>query len=251
MRAKKYGSLLDIQNKSISDKERRRRDKALKKRSWCKENLDRTELSGKSLSDTDINNRVSKIINEAKQVLKLGKKIGVNFLGEENDVINDLDMEHLWYGVGCEDFGGYANDSNRIVGRVMGGESEPIKNLDSRRRFQRWEEVWSKRGKKQVGQILLDNEIVVASYGGFKGLVFGVFGWYSEQHSRFILESSQAKRSSKKWNIEQCENFNSEVRSLENKIGNVKDFGSFDIDRQAELSQLKIKAVGIFTWSVG
>ncbi|KAL4324137.1 hypothetical protein GQ457_11G030450 [Hibiscus cannabinus] len=90
MRAKKYGSLLDIQNKSISDKERRRRDKALKKRSWCKENLDRTELSGKSLSDTDINNRVSKIINEAKQVLKLGKKIGVNFLGEEKDVINDI-----------------------------------------------------------------------------------------------------------------------------------------------------------------
>ncbi|KAK8619435.1 hypothetical protein V6N13_133395 [Hibiscus sabdariffa] len=62
-RVKKYGSLLDIQNKSISDKDRRKRDKALKKRSWSKENLEQTELSGKSLLDIDINNRVSKIIN--------------------------------------------------------------------------------------------------------------------------------------------------------------------------------------------
>ncbi|KAK8606230.1 hypothetical protein V6N13_102984 [Hibiscus sabdariffa] len=33
-KAKKYGSILDIQNQSISEFERRRRDKALKKRSW-------------------------------------------------------------------------------------------------------------------------------------------------------------------------------------------------------------------------
>ncbi|KAK8594184.1 hypothetical protein V6N13_125993 [Hibiscus sabdariffa] len=66
-RVKKYGSLLDIQNKSISEKERRRRDKALKKRIWSKEILEQTELLGKSLSDSDINNRVSKIISEAKE----------------------------------------------------------------------------------------------------------------------------------------------------------------------------------------
>ncbi|KAL4309665.1 hypothetical protein GQ457_01G010940 [Hibiscus cannabinus] len=89
-RVKKYGSLLDIQNKGISEKERIRRDKALKKKIWSMEILEQTELSGKSLSDSDINNRVSKIISEAKEVLKLGKKIGVNFLGEENDIINDL-----------------------------------------------------------------------------------------------------------------------------------------------------------------
>ncbi|KAL4324116.1 hypothetical protein GQ457_11G030440 [Hibiscus cannabinus] len=107
--------------------------------------------------------------------------------------------------------------------------------------------VWSKREKKQVGQILLDNEIVVASYGGFKKSLAGT----RNNTAALYWNLHKLKGVLKKWNIEQCENFNSEVRSLENKIGILKDFGSFDIDRQAELSQLKIKAVGIFTWSVG
>ncbi|KAK8656801.1 hypothetical protein V6N13_098738 [Hibiscus sabdariffa] len=65
-KAKKYGSILDIQNQSISEFERRRRDKALKKRSWSKEQLEDTKLSGKSLSDSDINNRVSVIVKEVR-----------------------------------------------------------------------------------------------------------------------------------------------------------------------------------------
>ncbi|KAL4347478.1 hypothetical protein GQ457_17G001450 [Hibiscus cannabinus] len=76
-KGRKFGSLLDLQNQSISDIERKRRDIALKKKNWSKESLEKTELSGKSLSDSDINNRVSRIIKEAKQVLKLGEKIGV------------------------------------------------------------------------------------------------------------------------------------------------------------------------------
>ncbi|KAL4385576.1 hypothetical protein GQ457_15G025080 [Hibiscus cannabinus] len=76
-KGRKFGSLLDLQNQSISDTERKRRDIALKKKNWSKESLEETELSGRSLSDSDINNRVSRIIKEAKQVLKLGEKIGV------------------------------------------------------------------------------------------------------------------------------------------------------------------------------
>ncbi|KAL4386761.1 hypothetical protein GQ457_09G031240 [Hibiscus cannabinus] len=79
-KGRKFGSLLDIQNQSISNTERRRRDKALKKKNWGKDFLEETEISGKSLSDSDINNRVSTIIKEAKQVLKLGEKIGVKFI---------------------------------------------------------------------------------------------------------------------------------------------------------------------------
>ncbi|KAK8681413.1 hypothetical protein V6N13_053817 [Hibiscus sabdariffa] len=89
-KARMFGSLLEIRNKSISDNERRRRDKALKKKNWSKDYLEDTELSGKSLSDTDISKRVSMILKEAKKVLNLGKKIGVNFVGNEEDVINDL-----------------------------------------------------------------------------------------------------------------------------------------------------------------
>ncbi|KAK8714198.1 hypothetical protein V6N13_149392 [Hibiscus sabdariffa] len=65
-KGRKFGSLLDLQNQSISDTERKRRDIALKKKNWSKESLEETELSGKSLSDSDINNRVSRIIKEAK-----------------------------------------------------------------------------------------------------------------------------------------------------------------------------------------
>ncbi|KAL4364149.1 hypothetical protein GQ457_04G012440 [Hibiscus cannabinus] len=88
--AKKYGSIRDIQNQSISEFEKRRRDRVFKKSSWSKEQLEDTELSGKSLSDSDINYRVSMIVKEVKQILDVGKRIGVNFVGNENEVINDL-----------------------------------------------------------------------------------------------------------------------------------------------------------------
>ncbi|KAL4304280.1 hypothetical protein GQ457_10G018570 [Hibiscus cannabinus] len=93
-KAKKFGSLLEIQNNSISESQRRKRDKELKKRNWSKFHMEESELSGKSLSDSDINNRVSKLVNEAKQVLELGKKIGVNIIGDEADFINEL----IWMG---------------------------------------------------------------------------------------------------------------------------------------------------------
>ncbi|KAL4360492.1 hypothetical protein GQ457_04G009240 [Hibiscus cannabinus] len=93
-KAKRFGSLLEIQNKSLTDSERRKRDRALKRRKWSKHLLEESELSGKSLSDSDINNRISKMVSEAKQVLKLGKKIGCNIVGDEDEFINDLvDLE--------------------------------------------------------------------------------------------------------------------------------------------------------------
>ncbi|KAL4377289.1 hypothetical protein GQ457_02G032610 [Hibiscus cannabinus] len=89
-KTKKFGSLLEIQNKSITVSERRKRDKALKRKKWSKHCMEESELSGKSLSNSDINSRVSILVKEAKQVLKLGKKIGVNFAGDENEVVKDL-----------------------------------------------------------------------------------------------------------------------------------------------------------------
>ncbi|KAK8582699.1 hypothetical protein V6N13_069471 [Hibiscus sabdariffa] len=77
-------------NSNISESERRKRDSALKRRKWNKLHLDESELSGKSLSDSNISNRVSKLVKEAKHVLKVGKKIGFNIVGEEKDIINDI-----------------------------------------------------------------------------------------------------------------------------------------------------------------
>ncbi|KAK8691511.1 hypothetical protein V6N13_075021 [Hibiscus sabdariffa] len=62
----KFRSMMEIQNKSLTESERMKRDRDLKKRIWSKHYLEESELSGKSLSDSDINNRVSKLVNEAK-----------------------------------------------------------------------------------------------------------------------------------------------------------------------------------------
>ncbi|KAL4271259.1 hypothetical protein GQ457_13G026050 [Hibiscus cannabinus] len=87
---KKFGSLLELQNKSITAGERRKRDKSLRSRKWSKQFLEETELSGKSLSDSDIKSRVSILVKEAKQVLNLGKKIGITIVGDENEAIKEL-----------------------------------------------------------------------------------------------------------------------------------------------------------------
>ncbi|KAL4366490.1 hypothetical protein GQ457_05G033220 [Hibiscus cannabinus] len=96
---KKFGSLLELQNKSITASERRKMDKALRSRKWNKQFLKETKLSGKSLSDSDIKSRVSVLVKEAKQVLNLGKKIGVTIVGDENEVIKDLVSLELEKGV--------------------------------------------------------------------------------------------------------------------------------------------------------
>ncbi|KAL4290530.1 hypothetical protein GQ457_14G023320 [Hibiscus cannabinus] len=70
-KAKKFGSLLEIQNKILTESERRKRDRDLKRRNWSKHLLEKSELSGKSLSDIDISNRVSNLVKEAKQTMKI------------------------------------------------------------------------------------------------------------------------------------------------------------------------------------
>ncbi|KAK8675035.1 hypothetical protein V6N13_033108 [Hibiscus sabdariffa] len=82
-KAKKFGSLLEIQNKILTESERRKRDRALKRRNWSKHLLEESELSGKSLSDIDISNRVSNLVKEAKQCpwgfSRFGSKLGSIF----------------------------------------------------------------------------------------------------------------------------------------------------------------------------
>ncbi|KAK8549479.1 hypothetical protein V6N13_027231 [Hibiscus sabdariffa] len=89
----KFCSLLELKNRSISISERRKRDKMLRSRKLSKQLMEETELSGKSLSDSDIKSRCSILIKEAREVLKLGKKIGVEIVGDENEVVQDLSLE--------------------------------------------------------------------------------------------------------------------------------------------------------------
>ncbi|KAL4385494.1 hypothetical protein GQ457_15G020430 [Hibiscus cannabinus] len=87
---KKYGSMLDLQSRVISDKERKKRDKALRRRSLEDSFLENSELSGKSLSDSDIKAKVSSMVKEAKQVIDMGKLIGVSIVGNEDEVVQEL-----------------------------------------------------------------------------------------------------------------------------------------------------------------
>ncbi|KAL4313288.1 hypothetical protein GQ457_01G032420 [Hibiscus cannabinus] len=87
---KKYDSLLDLQDKALSTADRRKRDRALKKSKSSRNNLDYSELSGRSLSDSDLAARWVSATKEAKKTLNLGKKLGVQVVGDEQDVVNEL-----------------------------------------------------------------------------------------------------------------------------------------------------------------
>ncbi|KAL4385369.1 hypothetical protein GQ457_15G027150 [Hibiscus cannabinus] len=72
---KRYGSLMDFQDKALTDWERKKRDKALKKNKLKKEDLSVPELSGRSLSDSDFAARWIVATREARKALKLGKRL--------------------------------------------------------------------------------------------------------------------------------------------------------------------------------
>ncbi|KAL4333268.1 hypothetical protein GQ457_07G010490 [Hibiscus cannabinus] len=89
-KAKKYGSLLDLQDKALSTTDRRKRDQALKKFKSRGNDLDYYELSGRSLSDSDLAAKWVSATKEAKKTLKLEKKLGVQVVGDEQDVVKEL-----------------------------------------------------------------------------------------------------------------------------------------------------------------
>ncbi|KAL4310381.1 hypothetical protein GQ457_01G002430 [Hibiscus cannabinus] len=62
----------------------------MRRQNLNKKNLDISELSGRSLSDSDLLARRDILIKEARETLKLGKKVGMQILGDEQEVVNEL-----------------------------------------------------------------------------------------------------------------------------------------------------------------
>ncbi|KAK8623798.1 hypothetical protein V6N13_065161 [Hibiscus sabdariffa] len=90
IRKKRFGSLFDIQDKGLSDVDRRKRDrvrKRLKKKGKLEET---TELEGYSVTDSDIRARRNLLLAEATKTLEVGKLVGIEFIGNENEVVQDL-----------------------------------------------------------------------------------------------------------------------------------------------------------------
>ncbi|KAL4340832.1 hypothetical protein GQ457_08G017310 [Hibiscus cannabinus] len=120
---KKVGSLLELQNNSITACERRKRDKALRSRKWSKQFLEETELSGKSLSDSDIKSRVSILVKEAKQLLNLEYDYNI---GAENDPESfsqamSYNESKLWYDAMKDEMNSMENNVFRGIVSLSNG----------------------------------------------------------------------------------------------------------------------------------
>ncbi|KAK8609495.1 hypothetical protein V6N13_061943 [Hibiscus sabdariffa] len=90
IRKKIFGSLFDIQDKGLSDADKRKRDrvrKRLKKKGKLEET---TELEGYSVTDSDMRARRNLLLAEATKTLEVGKLVGIEFIGDENEVVQDL-----------------------------------------------------------------------------------------------------------------------------------------------------------------
>ncbi|KAL4303527.1 hypothetical protein GQ457_10G010910 [Hibiscus cannabinus] len=89
-RRKKYGSMQELQDSVLSLAEKRKRDVALKKlQNKSQAELD-SEIENRSLSDSDLKAVWSRHLKDARKSLKLGKKLGIQFIGDEEEVLKEI-----------------------------------------------------------------------------------------------------------------------------------------------------------------
>ncbi|KAK8697322.1 hypothetical protein V6N13_113474 [Hibiscus sabdariffa] len=87
---KKYGSLLAIQDKVLSKADRKKRDRAKKRIKTKGKDLERTELEGNSITDSDMQVRRNALLEEAKKTLATGKVVGIEIIGDEAQALEEL-----------------------------------------------------------------------------------------------------------------------------------------------------------------
>ncbi|KAL4339722.1 hypothetical protein GQ457_08G036010 [Hibiscus cannabinus] len=89
---KRYGSLLEFQDRVLSRVEKSRRDRNLRRNKISKSELEHSDLSGRSISDSDLHAKWVLATKEAKESLKLGKKLGMKVQGNESEVVRELTL---------------------------------------------------------------------------------------------------------------------------------------------------------------
>ncbi|KAL4388053.1 hypothetical protein GQ457_09G007190 [Hibiscus cannabinus] len=90
---KRYGSISSIQDKFLSENEKRKRDRALRREKKKKKNdfnKEVSEIEDRSLSDVDLLTRQDILAREARKTLQLGKSLGMEIHGDEEEVIREL-----------------------------------------------------------------------------------------------------------------------------------------------------------------
>ncbi|KAK9007435.1 hypothetical protein V6N11_074359 [Hibiscus sabdariffa] len=89
-KGKRYGSLIGFQDKVLSEQERKKRDRALRRVKKSKNDIELSEISGRSLSDSDLTAKWNAAVKEARKTLEFGKRVGFQIVGDESEAVREL-----------------------------------------------------------------------------------------------------------------------------------------------------------------
>ncbi|KAK8655844.1 hypothetical protein V6N13_108410 [Hibiscus sabdariffa] len=89
-RNKRYGSLRCFQEKAISEIEKKKRDRAIRREKKKAKGWDSSQLSGRSISDSDLVHRWELSTMEARKALTLGKSLGIQIEGNEDEAVREI-----------------------------------------------------------------------------------------------------------------------------------------------------------------
>ncbi|KAL4283199.1 hypothetical protein GQ457_16G029250 [Hibiscus cannabinus] len=89
-RKKRYGSMNQLQDKVLSEKEKKKTDRAIRREKKNEKNCEFSELSGRSLSESDLVQHWEIVSKKAKKALEVGKSLGIEIDGNEEEVIKEL-----------------------------------------------------------------------------------------------------------------------------------------------------------------
>ncbi|KAL4341818.1 hypothetical protein GQ457_08G022360 [Hibiscus cannabinus] len=89
-KGRRYGSMLAIQEGSLTEAEKRKRDRARRRQKKKVKGESPSELEGRSISDSDIQARKEILLLEAQRTLEVGKKVGIDFIGNKEAVKEKL-----------------------------------------------------------------------------------------------------------------------------------------------------------------
>ncbi|KAL4369116.1 hypothetical protein GQ457_05G032330 [Hibiscus cannabinus] len=93
---KRFGSLREIQDRVLSDTEKKRRDRGLRRIRKKKSEKTTLEMGETSLSSSDMRFRREVLIREARNTIEFGKQIGFEVDGDSEEAVLDMDIQHLW-----------------------------------------------------------------------------------------------------------------------------------------------------------
>ncbi|KAL4271620.1 hypothetical protein GQ457_13G010870 [Hibiscus cannabinus] len=97
---KRFGSLMSLQDKVISEAEKKKRDRAIRREKKNSKGCASSELSDRSLTDSDLVYHKEILTKKARKSLALGKRLGIRIEGNEEEAVLFPDFER--HGVNSE-----------------------------------------------------------------------------------------------------------------------------------------------------